>query len=185
MTYRRPNSEKFPAIALLAGNAALETGSYLTAHTTIQSSRTAETVVDRKGAVSAGIPVAYFQVPGLCRHLPSHRAFLSFSLRIQKFRSRRLNFGTELIVPGWFSTYWVKMLSDIEVLDKLDWMTSAYLIPDAPYANIVPGQPGVKNVPINRMVPRSFFTNALQFAAGSGYRVDPIPCTGTADEAPA
>jgi hypothetical protein len=28
---------------------------------TIQSSRTAETVVNRKGAVSAGIPVAYFQ----------------------------------------------------------------------------------------------------------------------------
>jgi hypothetical protein len=28
---------------------------------TIQSSRTAETVVDRKGAVSAGILVAYFQ----------------------------------------------------------------------------------------------------------------------------
>jgi hypothetical protein len=27
--------------------------------------------------------------------------------------------------------------------------------------------------------------NALQFAAGSGYRVDPIPCRGTADEAPA
>jgi hypothetical protein len=43
-----------------------ETGSYLTAHTTIQSSRTAETVVDRKGAVSAGILVA--NVPGLCRH---------------------------------------------------------------------------------------------------------------------
>jgi hypothetical protein len=27
--------------------------------------------------------------------------------------------------------------------------------------------------------------NALQFAAGSGYRVDPIPCRGTADEAAA
>jgi DMSO/TMAO reductase YedYZ molybdopterin-dependent catalytic subunit len=71
-------------------------------------------------------------------------------------------FPLRLIVPGWFSTYWVKMLSDIEVLDKPDddyWMASAYLIPDTPYANIVPGQTGVKNVPINRMVPRSFFTN--------------------------
>src|SRR6516165_9129382 len=27
--------------------------------------------------------------------------------------------------------------------------------------------------------------NVLRFAAGSGYRVDPIPCRGTADEAPA
>jgi len=35
---------------------------------TTQSSRTAETVVDQKRAVSAGILDAYFNVPGLCRH---------------------------------------------------------------------------------------------------------------------
>jgi DMSO/TMAO reductase YedYZ molybdopterin-dependent catalytic subunit len=67
-----------------------------------------------------------------------------------------------LVVPGWYSTYWVKMLSDIEVLDKPDagfWMTKAYLIPDTPFADETPGQPDVKMVPINRMVPRSFFTN--------------------------
>lgn len=67
-----------------------------------------------------------------------------------------------LVVPGWYATYWVKMLDDIEVLDKPDdnfWMTRAYLIPDTPLADIVPGQQGVKLVPINRMVPRSFFTN--------------------------
>jgi DMSO/TMAO reductase YedYZ molybdopterin-dependent catalytic subunit len=29
-------------------------------------------------------------------------------------------FPLRLIVPGWCSTYWVKMLSDIEVLDKAD-----------------------------------------------------------------
>ena len=33
----------------------METGSYLTAHTTIQSSETGETVLARKEAVSAGI----------------------------------------------------------------------------------------------------------------------------------
>ena len=38
-------------------------------------------------------------------------------------------------------------------------MVSAYTIPDTPHASIVPGQTGVKMVPINRMVPRSFFTN--------------------------
>jgi DMSO/TMAO reductase YedYZ molybdopterin-dependent catalytic subunit len=67
-----------------------------------------------------------------------------------------------LVVPGWYATYWVKMLDDIEVLDKPDdnfWMTKAYLIPDTPHADIVPGQQGVKLIPINRMVPRSFFTN--------------------------
>jgi DMSO/TMAO reductase YedYZ molybdopterin-dependent catalytic subunit len=67
-----------------------------------------------------------------------------------------------LVVPGWYATYWVKMLDDIEVLDRPDdnfWMTRAYLIPDTPLADVVPGQQGVKLIPINRMVPRSFFTN--------------------------
>jgi DMSO/TMAO reductase YedYZ molybdopterin-dependent catalytic subunit len=67
-----------------------------------------------------------------------------------------------LVVPGWYATYWVKMLDDIEVLDKPDdnyWTTRAYLIPDTPRADIAPGQQGVKLIPINRMVPRSFFTN--------------------------
>ncbi|MGA7326825.1 MAG: molybdopterin-dependent oxidoreductase [Rhodomicrobium sp.] len=71
-------------------------------------------------------------------------------------------FPVRLIVPGWFSTYWVKMLSDIEVLDKPDenyWMKTAYRIPDTPNANVKPGETGFKTVPINRMVPRSFFTN--------------------------
>ena len=71
-------------------------------------------------------------------------------------------FPARLIVPGWYSTYWVKMLNDIEVLDQPDdnfWMAKAYLIPDTPHASVTPGQTGFKNVPINRMVPRSFFTN--------------------------
>jgi DMSO/TMAO reductase YedYZ molybdopterin-dependent catalytic subunit len=71
-------------------------------------------------------------------------------------------FPLRLVVPGWYATYWVKMLDDIEVLDKLDdnfWTTKAYLIPDTPFANVAPGQKGMNMVPINRMVPRSFFTN--------------------------
>ena len=71
-------------------------------------------------------------------------------------------FPLRLVVPGWYSTYWVKMLNDIEVLDKPDdqfWMAKAYLIPDTPGANVKPGETGYKQVPINRMVPRSFITN--------------------------
>jgi len=67
-----------------------------------------------------------------------------------------------LVVPGWYATYWVKMLNDIEVLDAPDdnfWTTKAYLIPDTPFADVTPGQQGVKMIPINRMLPRSFFTN--------------------------
>src|ERR1700736_694367 len=71
-------------------------------------------------------------------------------------------FPLRLVVPGWYSTYWVKMLNDIEVLDQPDtnyWMKTAYTIPDTPHASISPGQTGVKFVPISRMVPRSFITN--------------------------
>lgn len=71
-------------------------------------------------------------------------------------------FPLRLVVPGWYSTYWVKMLSDIEVLDQPDtnfWSKNAYTIPDTPNANMTPGQTGVAMVPINRMNPRSFITN--------------------------
>ncbi|MGY3423399.1 hypothetical protein ACVWZW_003874 [Bradyrhizobium sp. F1.13.4] len=77
-------------------------------------------------------------------------------------------FPLRLIVPGWYSTYWVKMLSDVEVLDRADdsyWMATAYTIPDTPHANITPGQTGVKMIPISRMVPRSFFTNVTEGAS--------------------
>jgi hypothetical protein len=77
-------------------------------------------------------------------------------------------FPLRLVVPGWFATYWVKMLADIEVLEQPDenyWTSKAYRIPDTPGANISPEQKGVKTVPINRMVPRSFFTNLADGAA--------------------
>jgi len=76
-------------------------------------------------------------------------------------------FPLRLVVPGWYATYWVKMLSDIEVLDQPDtnyWTKTAYTIPDTPRADIKPGQTGVPVVPINRMVPRSFVTS---IAAGA------------------
>jgi DMSO/TMAO reductase YedYZ molybdopterin-dependent catalytic subunit len=89
-------------------------------------------------------------------------------------------FPLRLIVPGWYSTYWVKMLSDIEVLDKADdnfWMAVAYTIPDTPHASVAPGQTGVKLVPINKMVPRSFFTNV---ADGTTLPIGSAPLRGIA-----
>jgi DMSO/TMAO reductase YedYZ molybdopterin-dependent catalytic subunit len=71
-------------------------------------------------------------------------------------------FPLRLVVPGWYATYWVKMLNDIEVLDQPDtnfWMKTAYTIPDTTNADMKPGQTGLKMVPINRMNPRSFVTN--------------------------
>jgi hypothetical protein len=71
-------------------------------------------------------------------------------------------FPLRLVVPGWYSTYWIKMLNDIEVLAEPDqnfWMKTAYMIPDTPHADMKPGQTGVSMVPINKMNPRSFITN--------------------------
>jgi len=85
-------------------------------------------------------------------------------------------FPLRLVVPGWYATYWVKMLEDIEVLDRPDdnyWTNKAYLIPDTPGANVTPEQKGVKMVPINRMVPRSFFTSLTDGAAvGRGQTIN-------------
>ncbi len=71
-------------------------------------------------------------------------------------------FPLRLVVPGWYATYWIKMLNDIEVLDSPDtnfWMKTAYTIPDTPHADMKPGQTGVPMVPINKLNPRSFITN--------------------------
>jgi DMSO/TMAO reductase YedYZ molybdopterin-dependent catalytic subunit len=71
-------------------------------------------------------------------------------------------FPVRLIVPGWYGDYWVKMLSNIEVLDAPDqnyFEKIAYRVPDTPHASVKPGETGVKTVPVSRLVPRSFFTN--------------------------
>ncbi len=76
-------------------------------------------------------------------------------------------FPVRLIVPGWYSTYWVKMLSAITVLDHVDdnfWMKTAYRIPDTPDNSVMPGATGFPTVPINRMRVRSFATNVVDGA---------------------
>ena len=71
-------------------------------------------------------------------------------------------FPCRLIVPGWYSTYWMKALNAIEVLAEPDdqyWMAKAYKIPATPGANVRPGQTDFPLVPINRMIPRSWVTS--------------------------
>lgn len=67
-------------------------------------------------------------------------------------------FPARLVVPGWYATYWVKSLSDINVLDKTFdgfWMKSAYRIPDNACGCIPPASAQKSTVPINRMTTRS------------------------------
>jgi DMSO/TMAO reductase YedYZ molybdopterin-dependent catalytic subunit len=86
-------------------------------------------------------------------------------------------FPVRLVVPGWYSTYWMKMLDTIEVLAGADenyWMAKAYKIPTAPRANVAPGIKDFPSTPISRMNPRSWITS-LADGASYGYdRVLPI-----------
>ncbi len=80
-------------------------------------------------------------------------------------------FPIRLVVPGWYSTYWIKALDHIEVLTGADdnfWMAKAYQIPATPDASVPPGTKDFTKVPISRMVPRSFITNHQGGAARAG-----------------
>lgn len=131
-------------------------------------------VLDRAGVVAGALQVRF---QGLDRGLVPQTPTFMKSIAVDHARDEEVmiayemngkplpllnGFPLRLVVPGWYATYWVKMLADIEVLDKTDdnyWMSKAYLIPDTPGASISPEQKDVKMVPINRMLPRSFFTN--------------------------
>lgn len=67
----------------------------------------------------------------------------------------------KLIVPGWYATYWVGMLSNIQVHSKPFegfWMTKAYLVPkDVPNGNESPDSIATNVEPISKMNVRSIF----------------------------
>jgi sulfite dehydrogenase (cytochrome) subunit A len=68
-------------------------------------------------------------------------------------------FPARLVVPGWYATYWVKNLSEVEVIDRVFekfWMKPGYRIPDTPCGCVEPGTAPARTVPINRMPVRSF-----------------------------
>jgi sulfite dehydrogenase len=67
----------------------------------------------------------------------------------------------KLVVPGWYATYWVGMLSEVQVLAEPFmgfWMHKAYLVPkDAANGNEKPDSLGTDMQPINKMDVRSLF----------------------------
>jgi sulfite dehydrogenase len=76
----------------------------------------------------------------------------------------------KLIVPGYFGTYWVKHLSDIEVIDApfsghdAFFMTTAYRIPDNECNCVVPGAAPAATKLISRLKVRSFITSLSNHA---------------------
>ncbi len=110
----------------------------------------------------------------------------------------RLNgFPARLVVPGWYATYWVKMLHKITVLAQpYDgyWMAKAYKIPPTPNGVETPDQLAQQVVPIHRMNVRSFITtpdsdarlplgrpidlDGIAFDGGSGIRSVEVSTNG-------
>jgi sulfite dehydrogenase len=76
-------------------------------------------------------------------------------------------FPVKLIVPGYFGTYWVKHLSEIEVIDHTfdghdaAFMTTAYRVPDNDCQCVAPGTAAAKTRPISTLPVRSFITNIV------------------------
>ncbi|WP_256329956.1 molybdopterin-dependent oxidoreductase [Variovorax sp. YR216] len=68
----------------------------------------------------------------------------------------------KLIVPGYYGTYWVKHLSEIQVIDSVFdgfWMKTAYRVPDNDCACVEPGTAPAATRPIGRFNVRSFITS--------------------------
>ncbi|MDE2607355.1 MAG: molybdopterin-dependent oxidoreductase [Burkholderiales bacterium] len=76
-------------------------------------------------------------------------------------------FPVKLVVPGYYGTYWVKHLSEIQVIDhELDnfWTNPAYRIPDNDCACVEPGTAPKATRPIGRFDVRSFITSVTDGA---------------------
>ncbi|VVE19461.1 Protein-methionine-sulfoxide reductase catalytic subunit MsrP [Pandoraea eparura] len=93
-------------------------------------------------------------------------------------------FPVRLVVPGYYGTYWVKHLADINVIDKVFdgfWMATAYRIPDNDCNCVTPGKAPEKTKPIERFTVRSFVTSLADgqhVAAGKALRVRGIAFDG-------
>jgi sulfite dehydrogenase len=71
-------------------------------------------------------------------------------------------YPVRLVVPGYYGTYWMKHLSEIELVDQPFeefWMKPAYRIPDNDCACVEPGTAPAATRPIGRFNVRSFVTS--------------------------
>jgi sulfite dehydrogenase len=72
-----------------------------------------------------------------------------------------------LVVPGYYGTYWVKHVNEIEVLDNVYtgfWMGTAYRTPATPGRAVEPGTAPKKTDAIARYTIRSFITSVAEKA---------------------
>jgi DMSO/TMAO reductase YedYZ molybdopterin-dependent catalytic subunit len=114
------------------------------------------------GMDKGGLPT----VPDFTKSLPVDEARKPELLLAYEMNGKPLpmlnGFPLRLIRPGWYATYWVKALSEINVVTKPFegfWMKPGYRIPTTKNAVELPTELAKVTVPINRMNVRSFFTS--------------------------
>jgi sulfite dehydrogenase len=99
-------------------------------------------------------------------HARDGEVMLSYSMNGQDLPVLN-GFPLRLVVPGYYGTYWVKHLNDINVVDNTFdgfWMKTAYRIPDNDCNCVEPGTTPKATIPINRFTVRSFITNIMDGA---------------------
>ncbi|UCH90876.1 MAG: molybdopterin-dependent oxidoreductase [Nitrospirota bacterium] len=107
--------------------------------------------------------------PDFLKSLPLDNALANHVLVAYSMNGQPLpflnGFPLRLVVPGWYATYWVKMLNDIEILNEEDrnfWTNTAYRIPDNDCGCLEPGQKATHSIPLSTMKVRSFITNVAE-----------------------
>ena len=89
-------------------------------------------------------------------------------------------FPLRLVVPGWYATYWVKALDEINVLDTPFtgfWMAKAYRVPKTKDYQELPKDLAKETEPISAMTVRSLFASPAQdekVSAGADYEINGV-----------
>ena len=148
----------------------------------------------KKVLEKAGVPAGAAQVtfggldrppleasPGFVKALPIEHALDGEVMLAWAMNGEDLpmlnGYPLRLVVPGYYGTYWVKHLSDINVLSQAYdgfWMSRAYRIPDNACACVEPGATPAATIPINRFNVRSFITSLSEGATVPVGRSTPV-----------
>ena len=133
-------------------------------------------VLDKSGVKQDAVEVGFDgadpgivdKTPDFIKSLPISRALDENTLLAWDMNGEPLphwnGFPLRLVVPGWTGTYWVKLLTSIDVRSLPFggfWMSSAYRLPKGKFA-LVDGfasQATEANTPITELVVNSLITN--------------------------